>query len=116
MTTFLDGPAKGVVLWLQRAPLYLRAVRKGEGTAGKWDALDLLDDAPEPGETIFAYRLVGAHGMVHIDRTVKGRRVGSWHTTGEYRLVESQPGDATMRDRAAWRAWCEAEHAKAGAG
>lgn len=37
MTTFDDGPARGVILDLKRAPIFLRVVRRGT-LAPKWDA------------------------------------------------------------------------------
>lgn len=73
MTSFAGGPAAGVSLLLRRAPLYLRAVT---GPDGKWDALDLLDDAPAPNETVVAYRRVGTASAMMLDWTEKGKRRG----------------------------------------
>lgn len=107
MVQFLDGPAQGVRLMLARAPIYLRVVRNH---VGEWNALDQPDDTPEAGEAIFAYRRVGEAGSLHLDRRNKrGRRVGEWYQTGEYRVLE-QPDDATLRDTEAWRAWALAQH------
>ena len=66
-------------LSLQRTPKYLRFTYSGAGIAAcsrTWDALDQLDDEPRAGETLMAAVLKG-RGNMHIDRTVKGRRVGS---------------------------------------
>lgn len=103
MTKCLDGPAAGQVLLLQRAPVFLRVVLD---PAGKFDALDLLDDEPAANETIFVYRLV-AHSRrsAHINM---GRKGCGWYRGGDYRLTV-QPGDAITRDRAAWQSWTRAE-------
>jgi hypothetical protein len=53
MSKILDGPAAGAFLSLGRSPYFLRVVRK---PGGKWDALDQLDDTPEPDEEIHVYR------------------------------------------------------------
>ena len=107
MIRFTNGPAAGVPgLLLRRAPLYLRVVCHD----GKWDALDQLDDRPEPGETIYAYRLVEQQGSVHINR---GRRGSGFFVMATYTVVEPQPADATMRNNACWREWAETK-AKAG--
>ena len=78
-TRFIDGPAKGVVLDLERTPHYLRVVHDSE--TWQWDALDQLDDEPKPTETIFVYR----RGDVARGFACRGRRGA----------VEglSQPGD-----------------------
>lgn len=103
MTTFNDGPAKGKVLRLKRAPKFLRVV-VADGVAGQqWDALDQLDDVPKLGERIFAYHIVGEPGCCHINA---GRGAGGFFTTAFYALVAQHPDDATMRDASAWRAWC----------
>lgn len=100
MTSFTNGPAQGQHLMLKRAPLFLRVVE----AAGKFDALDQLSDEPESGERLFAYRQVGEPGMVHLNR---GRGHGGFYTIATYTLVAPQPDDATMRDTAAWQAWCK---------
>lgn len=108
MTKFLDGPAADVVLLLGRAPHFLRAV---QDAAGKWDALDQLTDEPRPDETVVVYELVRGPWRAHISRSVKGRRVCSWHEGGEYRVLAEQPPDSIVRDRAKWRQWAADEWA-----
>ncbi len=99
MTHFIDGPAAGQTLMLKRAPLYLRVVEKN----GAWDALDQLEDTPDPAEKIYAYERVGKPGQVHINQ---GSGRGGWFTMAEYSLVADQPGDVVMRDPESWRKWC----------
>lgn len=98
MTRFLDGPAAGVVLMLRRAPVYIRVVR-----GRQWDALDQLDDTPEPDELVTAYQRVGNAGTVHIDFT---RKRSAWFATATYRVVPDQPPDRVVRSTYLWRAWC----------
>ena len=104
MIKFLDGPAADVVLALRRAPVLLRVVR---GPRGKWDALDQLDDTPEPNETIFVYRVVGTPTWVHFCCRGKGKRESGVYWSGEYRLLDFQPTDEQMRTNEAWAAWCD---------
>lgn len=99
MTKFLDGPAAGVTLLLQRTPSLLRVVRD---TKGKWDALDKLDDTPTAGEAITVYRLSGGRGVCHLNF---GRGRGGFYAFAEYVLHSEQPDDQTARDTARWRAW-----------
>jgi hypothetical protein len=84
---------------LQRAPLFLRVVRKG----GEWDALDLLVDKPEADEEIFVYRLEGKPTPSHI---YFGGGRGGWYMNGTYRFVDPQPADEDVRGIVAWRHWC----------
>ena len=99
MTRLHGGPADGVTLMLQRAPIYLRAVCI---PGGDWDALNQLDDAPKASEQIIVYQRDGDGGWVHL-RTNRGCR---WYTSAEYRVLDLQPDDAAVRETAAWRAWC----------
>ena len=99
MTRLHGGPADGVTLMLQRAPIYLRAVRS---SGGDWDALDQLTDAPRANEQIVVYALDGEAGRMHV----RARGGCQWYTTAEYRAVDPQPDDATVRDMASWRTWC----------
>lgn len=110
MTSFTDGPAKDKVLQLKRAPVFLRVVIKGDTV----DALDQVDDKPEPDETIHVYMRDGQAGFVHLDgRDAKtGKRWGKTFATAEYKLYDVQPDDATLRDRAKWQEWCAAEWKK----
>lgn len=106
MTKFVDGPAAGALVFLRRAPLFLRAVK---GSVGDWDALDQVDDKPHADETIVAYRRRGDVFTAHVQRVVDGRRCGGWYQGGEYFVVSTQPPDAVMRDNAEWRKWAESE-------
>jgi len=114
MVTFTDGPAASTVLQLRRAPPFLRVVRPPGDAPGEeeWDALDQPEDEPRPDETVFAYRRVGKAGSVHLCVRGKGRGRSGWYATGEYAFVEPQPDEATLRETAAWRAWCESQAAK----
>lgn len=106
MTSFTDGPARGVTLELRRAPLFLRVVRGPDS----WDALDQVDDVPLSEEQIHVYRRIGRPAAVHIDyRDKQGRRRGQWSQTVEYRLYEVQPHESCLRDNSAWQAWALAE-------
>ena len=105
MITFIDGPAEGVHLSLQRIVFFLRVVR---GTDGKWDALDQPSDLPAPSEAIWVYRHNKTEGSAFVDgRDQKtGKRWGRVEHIASYRLHEIQPDDAAMRDNAAWTKWC----------
>lgn len=105
MTTFLDGPAAGVTLFLRRAPFLLRVV---QSHTGEWDALDQLTDQPGPQETIAVYRLARAAGTIHLCARGKGAQSGTF-AMAEYRLHEVQPADATARSIRAWRTWCDGQ-------
>ncbi len=105
MVTFLNGPAAGQILQLQRAPMLLRVTRDKLGD-GAFDALDQLDDTPKGTEELWAYRCVENHGMVHISYTRKGRRCGGFYAHAKYALVEQQPEEKIMRNTARWRQWC----------
>jgi hypothetical protein len=109
MISFADGPARGQVLSLSRAPKLLRVVECG----GKWDALDQIDDEPEMLETIYVYRIDPASvGRGHVSLRGKGgRREGRWFIMATYHFIEEQPDDADMRDNAKWRDWTT-EYAK----
>lgn len=100
MTTILDGPAAGQVLSLRRIPTFLRVVFDGK----TWDALDQIDDTPRAGETCFAYYITANHGWVHIKMSGPG---SGFYWRAEYTVCAEQPPQGLMRDRAAWRAWCE---------
>lgn len=111
-TKFLDGPAKGVVLELQRAPPFLRVTLSNDHD--RWDALDLLTDTQETGEFIFAYRRVADDGWIHLDYTEKksGRRRGRTIHSATYAVLEIQPPEDVLRDTAKWREFCTAEKAR----
>lgn len=112
MTRFLDGPAAGVVLRLQRAPLYLRVVcdpRKPPGD--RWDALDQPGDEPAPAEAMYAYRRDGDATPVHLNsRDNRGRNTSGWAMIAAYGVIEHQPPDAIMRHLASWQEWAEAQY------
>ena len=106
------GPCMGTYE-TARAPLALRAVRRESD--GRCDVLDLLDDAPEPGELVYLYRRdPGARaGHVCLRRPSRCLTVLDYayvgaldQVTGE--LAELSDADrewwATQRD-AAMRAW-----------
>lgn len=99
MTRFQDGPAQGKTLMLRRAPIYLRVTE----LIGEFDALDQLNDQPEPGETLHCYVLAEAPGHIHINT---GRKPGGgFFPMALYRIVPEQPPQEIMRDNAKWRAW-----------
>ena len=105
------GPTRlGPTLSLKRAPTYLRFVYF-EGDWSTLDALDQLDDEPQPGETIVVGR-IEVRGRWHVDRIVNRKRVGEWYGDVRYQVVDPQPADDVVRDTAAWRAWCLAEQAR----
>lgn len=108
MSQLLDGPAKGTSLSLGRSPYFLRVVRAPDG---KWDALDQLDDTPEPDEEIHVYRLASEPVTAHVDGRdpQTGKRFGRWLSIGTYVLHLTQPDDRTARDKAAWQEWCVEE-------
>ena len=92
-------------LMIRRVPKFIRFTTRKEDGKRVFDALDQLDDTPLPEEAVFAARLKH-RGICHVDRTVKGRRVGEWYQTADYVLMEEQPDDATIRDTEKWQAWC----------
>jgi hypothetical protein len=97
VTTFLDGPAAGQCLMLRRAPLFLRAaVDRSAGAT--WGALDQVEDVAPAGLELVAYRRVGPHGLARLPRGEVA--------LAKYRVMDPQPDAATMRDTAAWQAWC----------
>lgn len=102
MTSFVDGPAKGTVLQLQRAPFLLRVV---SGKPGEFDALDQPDDEPKLYESIYVYRLAGPPGSVHICRSP--RRSSGWFAVAEYKLLDRPVRDADVRTTADWNDWCD---------
>lgn len=107
----LDHPLFGGPLELERQPLFLRFVYQVSrcGRHVQWDALDQLDDEPRAAEQIVAARLAG-RGTLHVDRVVRGRRVGSWHQTVHYQLCDPQPAEEVLRNREKWQAWCQAQY------
>lgn len=103
MIRFDDGPAVGQTLLLYRAPRFLRVVDDGS----KWDALDQLDDTPEPNEMIYAYEVHGEVGRCHLYFGGKDRGRSGWYAMANYRFIADRPPtDAVMREYEPWRKWC----------
>lgn len=102
MTKFEDGPAKGVILQLQRSPMFLRVTEM----SGKWDALDQWEDIPHADEKIYVYKLSERLGRCHVCRG--GGRGGSFEFA-TYRVVENQPPDEALRDFDVWKGWVYAQ-------
>lgn len=100
--SFVDGPAVGTLLQLQRAPLMLRLVQDAKG---EWDALDLLTDKPQEDETIHVYRATGGGTRIHIKAA--SRKDSGWFQMLEYREWPN-PGDEHLRTTKAWHEWCDA--------
>jgi hypothetical protein len=107
MTTFEDGPAKGRVLQLRRAPVFLRVV-ESPGPVGtiRWDALDQPCDTPQRDEKLHAYCVAEVPGWCHV-RASGGK--GGVYPFAKYRLCATQPDDAVMRDRSQWTEWCKTQ-------
>jgi len=94
MTTFEDGPAAGITLFLKRSPIFLRVVQNGTS----FDALDQLTDEPEYTEIIHVYILVAPPQAWTIGP-------GGCHPVCRYRYANPQPDDTVVRDTQSWRAW-----------
>lgn len=108
----LDSPIFRGSLSLKRVPKYLRFCWRGNsGCAKNWDALDQIEDTPESYETCVA-AVLQSRGTMHVDRTVKGRRVGEWHGTATYEVFDPQPSQEIMHDNAKWREWCMEQEQK----
>ena len=88
MSKLIDCPAAGTNLDLACLPLFMRLVSEREGNWG----------APEK-HRVYRKILYGAeffNGIVKLIAT--------------YRLHESQPSDAILRDAEQWQVWCRAEY------
>lgn len=105
---FKDGPAAGVALNLQRSPVFLRVVK--DHCTAAIDALDQLEDEPDDGEDIFAYKLASNPSRGFIDGTKYRGPV----VFAEYALVAEQPTDEVMRSDELWTVWCAEEWRKCG--
>lgn len=115
MTTFNNGPARGKLLSLKRAPFFLRVcvgpiLDDTDHDNAKIDALDQPHDEPSKHEQLFAYRLTAKPGHIHIN--ARGGK-GGFFPLADYTLVDTQPSDAVMRDRKTWVQWCEANQSMA---
>lgn len=110
MIRLLDGPAK-IETWTRRAPEFLRAVVNAKG---KVDVLDLLTDAPRPGERVFVYQAVpGTTSMRPDDSYVciddgKGGYKQAADANGDYRHLPKVDGES-VRTAPAWRTWVMAQ-------
>lgn len=103
-TRFIDGPAKGTILELERMPVFLRAVHDSQ--TWKWDALDQLSDEPSSTETIFVYRLDG-----DVSRGFSCGRGGClqfFHA--DYKLYAVQPPQKELRSAEFWEQWTHQEY------
>ena len=103
MLTLVDGPCQGTYM-CKRAPLLLRAV-KGKDNAGNTDVLDLVDDTPTTGESVYIYKLEGEAGTVHLNF---GGGKGGWYAFASYRYLPDVDGE-TLRDNETWQAWARAQ-------
>lgn len=104
MARFMYGPATGVTIELQRAPIVLRAVRD---STGKWDALDQVDDEAREGEEIFLYMIVpDTIVSIHVCRRGRGQRSG-WLQDAEYVFFEPQPIGNELKSNLDWAKWCD---------
>lgn len=106
MIRFTDGPAADKSLSLKRAPLLLRVVF---GPRGAVDALDQLNDTPNPNERIVVYRAITKPTQYHIlARGKGGKALTGWWARCEYAVLpdDQQPDDVTARNMDLWRAWC----------
>ena len=99
---FIDGPAEGTNLTLQRTPIYLRAVHSADRG---WDALDLLDDEVRDDETIHIYLLAAEPTRGHM--SCRPRSSSHWFSNAQYRQLQRQPGAEHTRNNEAWAAWCK---------
>lgn len=94
-------------LALKRTPEYLRFVMVGEDWS-TLDALDCLDDEPKVDEWVLVSRRVG-RSIAHVDRVVKGRRVGEviWMAVYELVVDGEMITSVEARDVRKWRSWCK---------
>lgn len=108
MIEFMDGPAEGVTLQLRRMPILLRVTRKPSRCKAEWDALDQLEDQPDPAEEIFVYRRRDdlPQSKYHLLRSP--RKLSGWYWSGTYSLFLPQPADDQVRTTAAWQEWANA--------
>jgi len=104
-TRFVDGPAKGRTMLLNRAPLMLRVV---QAACGCVNALDKLDDKPQDDELVFLYIMVGPVGdWVFVSFSGRnGQCRGGQFRSATYRLLPGQPEPRHLREREAWNEWC----------
>lgn len=104
MITFKDGPAFNSKLVLTRAPFFLRVVVSQKQGLELIDALNLLEDKIESGETPYCYVMVEGPFHCHI-KAAKPARSG-WYLLAGYKLFTHQPSIDVMSDNPKWREWC----------
>lgn len=97
----LDGPCQGDYL-VKRAPVFLRAVKKG---TGETDLLDQLDDTPAKDEKVYIYHTEGIVGWVHIHGN---KKVQGWWALAKYRFIPDVDGEK-FRNNTAWQEWADKE-------
>jgi|GEM_PF-3100556 len=102
--TFIDGPADGGTLDVDRPTIMLRVA-----SGGIVCRILSNDDWPAPGEEVHAYIMCQrpATGFWDGRDPKTNRRIGGqfWHAT--YRLCKLQPTDF----EGTWYDWCEANEA-----
>lgn len=103
MIRFLDGPAQGAKLSLERAPRFLRVVID---QAGEIDALDQLDDKMRAGETGHVYEL--ASQVQNVIACTRGNGC-LFMAIADYRLYAQQPSQELLRDNQAWQEWAQGQ-------
>jgi hypothetical protein len=105
MTRFVNGPAHGATLLLQRRPMPFQlrvTVKPGPDGKDVFDALDQWEDKAAADETLHAYEIFGEVGWCHMNF---GGGKGGFYAMASYRYILDQPDDATMRDNDAWAKW-----------
>jgi hypothetical protein len=99
----LDGPAEGVYRNIRRAPKYLRMVV--DQRTGKIDALDQLDDAPTPDETVSVYLQESFDGYTHLDFDLEAGKFANY-VNASYCHLPAVDGQK-LRLAAAWQDWVD---------
>jgi hypothetical protein len=105
---FIDGPAAGTTLELQRAPHFLRVVIDNEGGV---DALDQISDTPMDNESIYVYRMSANLGRGIACSRGKNGGCRSFLMC-EYKVHANQPSDDVLRDNDKWSEFAHAEYDK----
>ena len=94
MITFADGPAFGITLVLDRAPLFLRVTQNGITFRG----LANESDEPEPTEIIYVYlRVPGTRCKTATDQGIR--------LTACYQYFQPQPKEKLIFHNHSWRGW-----------
>ena len=100
MTKFIDGPAIGIEMALNRTPIMLRVVDEN----GTFDALSELNDFPNPREKVYCYVMSAYNEATHTCKT-------GWCPNVEYKLNGIQPTDEIMRNNDLWADWVTKQEA-----